>query len=149
MPIVEFTNLNKYGNMRTRRFWRESSSLSFNPNGFGPFVNYRLFKYDYEGILPPAILKLGGKTYIVPSWQEVLPETRLEDINWIKPKPKVKKQPIIETNISGSGLGEYKTKYYPESGKFHCSCPGYWRSSGNCKHVKALKLKVGYDKNTK
>ena len=95
MPIVEFTNLNKYGNMRTRRFWRESSNLSFNPDGFGPFVNYRLFKYDYKGILPPAILKLGGKTYIVPSWQEVLPETRLEDINWIKPKIKKTKEITI------------------------------------------------------
>ena len=40
-------------------------------------------------------------------------------------------------------VGEYKTKYYPESGKFHCSCPGFWRSGGNCKHVKALKLKLG------
>ena len=59
-----------------------------------------------------------------------------------EPKPKVKKQPIIETHISGSGLGEYKTKYYPESGKYHCSCPGYWRSSGNCKHVKQMKNKI-------
>ena len=75
--------------------------------------------------------------------KEVEPETTLKDINWVQPKPKVKKQPIIETNISGSGLGEYKTKYYPESGKFHCSCPGFWRSGGNCKHVKALKLKLG------
>ncbi len=56
---------------------------------------------------------------------------------------KVKQKPIIETNISGSGLGEYTTKYYPESGKFHCSCPGYWRSSGNCKHVKVMRTKFG------
>jgi len=144
MPIVEFTNLNKYGNMRTRRFWKESSSLSFNPDGFGPFVNYRLFKYDYEGILPPAILKLGGKTYIVPSWQEVLPETRLEDINWVKPKPKVKKQPIVVMTISSSDANKtYKTVYYPDSGKFHCNCPGRWRAfDGKCKHIKALEKKV-------
>jgi hypothetical protein len=88
MPIVEFSNLNKYGNIRTRRFWQEKSNLSINPSGFGPFIAYRLFKYDYEGILPPSLLNIGGKKYIVPSWQEVLPETRLEDINWIKPKIK-------------------------------------------------------------
>jgi len=145
MPIVEFSNLNKYGNIRTRRFWQEKSNLSINPSGFGPFIAYRLFKYDYEGILPPSLLNIGGKKYIVPSWQEVLPETRLEDINWIKPKIKkqVKQKPVIETNVSGSGLGEYTTKYYPESGKFHCTCPGYWRSGGNCKHVKAMREKLG------
>ena len=29
-----------------------------------------------------------GKKFIVPAWKEVLPETTLEDINWVKPKPK-------------------------------------------------------------
>ena len=149
MPIVEFTNLNKYGNTRTRRFWQEKSNLSIDPSGFGPSIGFRLFKYDYEGHTPPSILKLSGKTYIVPSWEEVLPETRLEDINWIKPKPKkqpTKQKPVVETNVSGSGLGEYTTKYYPESGKFHCTCPGYWRSGGNCKHVKAMRVKLGVAK---
>ena len=149
MPIVEFTNQNKYGNTRTRRFWQEKSNLSIDPSGFGPSIGFRLFKYDYEGHTPPSILKLSGKTYIVPSWKEVLPETRLEDINWIKPKPKkqpAKQKPVVETNVSGSGLGEYTTKYYPESGKFHCTCPGYWRSGGNCKHVKAMRVKLGVAK---
>jgi len=149
MPIVEFSNLNKYGNLRTRRFYQEKSNFSINPKGFGPFVSFKLFKYDYEHHMSPSLANIGGKKYIVPIWQEVLPETTLDDINWIKPKLKVKEKPVIKTHISGSGLGEYTTKFYPESGKYHCSCPGYWRSSGNCKHVKALKLKVGYDKNTK
>ena len=66
--------------------------------------------------------------------------TTLKDINWIKPKPKKQRaKTIIKTHISGSGLGEYTTKYYPESGKFHCTCPGYWRSGGNCKHVKQMR----------
>lgn len=139
MPIVEFTNLNKYGNMRTRRFWRESSNLSFNPDGFGPFVNYRLFKYDYKGILPPAILKLGGKTYIVPSWQEVLPETRLEDINWIKPKIKKTKETVIVETLSSKGDKMYKTRFYPDTGNYSCTCPGTWMSNNNCKHIKKLR----------
>ena len=142
MPIVEFTNLNKYGNMRTRRFWRESSNLSFNPDGFGPFVNYRLFKYDYKGILPPAILKLGGKTYIVPSWQEVLPETRLEDINWIKPKIKKTKETVIVETLSSKGDKMYKTRFYPDTGNYSCTCPGTWMSNNNCKHIKKLREDV-------
>ena len=139
MPIVEFTNLNKYGNMRTRRFWRESSNLAFNPKGFGPFVNYRLFKYDYEGHVAPGIVKLGGKTYIVPSWQEVLPETRLEDINWIKPKIKKKAETVIVETLSSKGDKMYKTRYYPDTGNYSCTCPGTWMSNNNCKHIKKLR----------
>ena len=140
MPIVEFSNLNKYGNLRTRRFYQEKSNLNINPKGFGSFVAFKLFKYDYEHHMSPSLANIGGKRYIAPTWQEVLPETTLGDINWIKPKLKVKEKPVIKTHISGSGLGEYTTKYYPESGKYHCSCPGYWRSSGNCKHVKEMKI---------
>ena len=143
MALWKFTNFNKYGNPRTRIMFRpDGEGFSHGP-GFGPTMVSR-FQYEVKGgNIPPSILELNGKTYIMPWWKEVEPETTLKDINWIQPKPKVKKQPIIETNISGSGLGEYKTKYYPESGKIHCSCPGFWRSGGNCKHVKALKLKLG------
>ena len=141
MPIVEFSNLNKYGNLRTRRFWQEKSSFGINPKGFGPFVGFRLFKYDHEHYMPPSLANFDGKRYIMPTWQKVLPETRLEDINWIKPKGKKskKQKTIIKIHTSGSGLGEYTTKYYPDSDKYHCSCPGYWRSKGNCKHVKELR----------
>ena len=141
MPIVEFYNLNKYGNLRTRRFYQEKSNFGINPKGFGPFIGFKLFKYDYEYHISPSLVNIGEKRYIVPTWQEVLPETTLDDINWIKPKikNKTKQKTITKIHISGSGLGEYITKYYPDSDKYHCSCPGYWRSRGNCKHVKEMK----------
>jgi hypothetical protein len=141
MPIVEFSNLNKYGNLRTRRFYQEKSNLGINPKGFGSFVAFKLFKYDYEHHMSPSLANIGNKKYIVPTWQEVLPETTLKDINWIKPKVKkmLESKTITKINTSSSGLGKYTTKYYPESGKYHCSCPGYWRSGGNCKHVKEMK----------
>ena len=145
MPIVEFSNLNKHGNIRTRRFWKEESNLSINPSGFGSFVSYRLFKYNYtHPLTPPGLVNLGGKRYIVPTWQEVLPETRLEDINWVKPKVKkqVKKETVIVINKSSSSDKEYTTKYFPNSGKYHCDCPGTWRTGGNCKHIKALRIKI-------
>ena len=135
MPIVEFTNLNKYGNMRTRRFWRESSNLSFNPDGFGPFVNYRLFKYDYKGILPPAILKLGGKTYIVSN-------ERIEKkivVETVKPKIKKTKETVIVETLSSKGDKMYKTRFYPDTGNYSCTCPGTWMSNNNCKHIKKLR----------
>jgi hypothetical protein len=141
MALWKFTNLNKHGNLRSRIVYRpDGEAFSFNPKGFGPFVNVRMFRYEYKGALPPALATFSGQTYIVPSWQKVDPNTTLKDINWIKPKPKKQRaKTIIKTHISGSGLGEYTTKYYPESGKFHCTCPGYWRSGGNCKHVKQMR----------
>ena len=142
MALWKFTNKNKYGNLRSRIIYKpEGETLSFNPKGFGSFIHVQMFKYEYKHeILPPSLVTLGNNKFIVPTWQKVNPNTTLKDINWIKPKPKKQKtETVIKTHISGSGLGEYTTKYYPESGKYHCSCPGYWRSRGNCKHVKEMK----------
>ena len=143
MPIVEFSNLNKYGNLRTRRFWQEKSNLSINPKGFGPFIGFKLFKYDHESHIPPSLVTLSGQKYIIPTWQKVLLETRLEDINWIKPKVKhIKSKTIEKQNKSSSSDAIYSTKYYPDSGKYHCDCPGTWRTRGNCKHVKQMRNEI-------
>ena len=76
----------------------------------------------------------------MPSWQKVDPNTTLKDIQWIKPKPKVKRQEtVIKTFKSGSSDAVYTTKYYPTSGKYFCDCPGSWRSFGNCKHIKQMR----------
>ena len=143
MALWKFTNKNKYGTLRSRIIYRpDGEAFGFNPKGFGSFVHVQMFKYEYKHeILPPSLVTFGDKKFIVPTWQKVDPNTTLNDITWIKPKPKKEKRAktVIKTHISGSGLGEYTTKYYPESGKYHCSCPGYWRSRGNCKHVKELK----------
>ena len=144
--LYEFSNLNKHGNIRSRIIsWPKGKAFGINPNGFGSFIAVKVFKYEYKHELnPPSLLNIGGKRYIVPTWQEVLPETELSDINWIKPKPKVRQEPIIEISTSSSDPNKtYKTVYYPESGKFHCNCPGRWRAfDGKCKHIKALEKKI-------
>lgn len=143
MALWKFTNKNKYGNLRSRVIYRpDGEPFGFNPKGFGSFVNVQMFRYKYKHeVIPPSLfVDQEGQKYIVPTWQKVDPNTTLKDIEWVKPKPKKQRaKTIIETHISGSGLGEYTTKYYPESGKYHCSCPGYWRSKGNCKHVKQMR----------
>ena len=143
MALWKFTNKNKYGTLRSRIIYRpDGEAFGFNPKGFGSFVNVQMFKYEYKHeIIPPSLfVDQEGQKYIVPTWQKVDPNTTLKDIEWVKPKPKKQRaKTVIETHISGSGLGEYTTKYYPESGKYHCSCPGYWRSKGNCKHVKQMR----------
>ena len=142
MPIVEFTNLNKYGNMRTRRFWQEKSNLSINPNGFGSFIHFKLFKYTHKHVLPPHIMKLGGKTYIMPGWQEVIEGTTIDDVIHVKPKVKKKSETIVVETLSSKGDKMYKTRYYPDTGNFTCTCPGTWMSGNNCKHIKKLRLEI-------
>ena len=143
MALWKFTNKNKYGNLRSRIIYRpDGEPFGFNPKGFGSFINVQMFRYEYKHeVIPPSLfVDQEGQKYIVPTWQKVDPNTTLKDIEWIKPKPKKQRaKTVIKTHISGSGLGEYTTKYYPESGKYHCSCPDYWRSRGNCKHVKQMK----------
>ena len=141
MALWKFINLNKHGNLRSRIVYRpDGEAFSFNPKGFGPFVNVRMFRYEYKGVIPPALATIGGQKYIMPSWQKVDPNTTLKDIQWIKPKPKVKRQEtIIKTFKSGSSDAVYTTKYYPTSGKYFCDCPGSWRSFGNCKHIKQMR----------
>jgi len=147
MALWEFKNLNKYGNFRTRIIHTEGS-LSIPGSAFGPVVFARRFRYEYKhSYLPPTLLELNGKKYLMPLWQEVDKGTTIDDINWVKPKPKKKRtEPIIETFTSGSSDNVYTTKYYPDSGKFYCSCPGSWRTQGNCKHIKELKNEINKDK---
>lgn len=94
-------------------------------------------KYEVEHHLPPTIFTspADGKKYLVPMWVEVHPDTTYNDVKWIKPKQKK----IIE-HIEGS-MGKYKTTYDPNKKTYKCTCMGFWRSKGNCKHVKTLKEK--------
>ena len=94
-------------------------------------------KYNFEHIYPPTFYKSheDNKLYLMPLGIEVHPETTMDDINWTRPK--LKKE--IE-HIQGS-VGTYKTTYDPNKKTYKCTCMGFWRSKGNCKHVKALKEK--------
>lgn len=93
--------------------------------------------YEYtDPIMSPSLFisPNDGKKYIVPSWQEVHPETTLEDINWIKPIPKVKVDKIK--------VGDYIIKFDIRRGYFTCNCQGFWRVKDKnigCKHIQKYK----------
>ena len=125
MPIIEFSNQNKYGNMRTRRFYHPTSNYGFNPKGLGPNIMVKLHKYEHKHVLPPGITRLGGKTYIMPGWQEVVEGTTLNDIVHIKPKVKKKAETIIVETLSSKGDVMYKTRYYPDQDNLVVLVPGY------------------------
>tara|TARA_Y100000114_G_scaffold114540_1_gene108591 strand:+ start:16528 stop:16965 length:438 start_codon:yes stop_codon:yes gene_type:complete len=143
MALWEFRNLNKHGNFRKRIIYTDGA-LSIPGGAFGPSVMANRFKYEYrEPVMPPSILEINGKTYLMPLWKEVVKGTTIEDVEWIKPKKK-RTEPIVEMHVSSSKPDiSYKTTYYPDSGNFYCNCPGRWRAfDGKCKHIKALEAKI-------
>ena len=75
----------------------------------------------------------------MPGWQEVVEGTTLNDVIHIKPKVKKKAETIVVETPSSRGDVMYKTRYYPDTKKFSCSCPGVWMSNNNCKHIKKLR----------
>tara|TARA_B100001094_G_scaffold260582_1_gene261094 strand:- start:1603 stop:2046 length:444 start_codon:yes stop_codon:yes gene_type:complete len=145
MALFKFQNLNKHGNLRTRIVHSPTSQFSFKPKGLGKFVNVQRFYYEmeHEYLIPILYVNLKGEKIMMPDGIKVHPETTLDDIKMKRPKPKKRKEPIIETHISSSSGAEYTTRYFPDSGKIYCSCPGSWRAKDRrCKHIKEMELKV-------
>jgi hypothetical protein len=90
------------------------------------------------GIIPPHIIKLSGKTSIVPWWVEVPDNTTLEDIVWVRKEKTTNTKPGYFEIKSSSGKETYRVTKTPNN-KYHCTCPGYWRSKDHiCKHIKQV-----------
>jgi hypothetical protein len=145
MALWKFSNKNKYGNWRHRIIATlDNKPFSHGP-GFGTSVSVSRFKYTYEHpILPPSIIvsPTTGKTYMVPAWIEVLPETTLNDIEWIKPEikksVKVEQEPQTWKFESKSDPGSFYVVQVIGN-KVKCNCPGVWRSKDRkCKHIKEV-----------
>jgi len=147
MPLWKFSNLNKYGNLRHRIIHTDSSQFSYKPKGLGPFVGVRRFKYTYEHSIMPPSLFVGqdGKKFIIPTWQEVLPETTLSDIEWIKPEKSVekveKKEWLFE---SKSDPGHFYKVTQVSDFKVKCTCTGQYRAKDRkCRHMKEVMKELG------
>lgn len=96
---------------------------------------YKVPKHPY---LSPTIIRLGGKYKIMPHGIECHPKTTMDDIKVIvkrKNKPRVKKEKW--TFESSNGNGTYTVT--KQEGVIKCNCMGFWRSKGNCKHVKQVR----------
>ena len=147
--LYKFTHTNNYGNLRHRIIYRpEGKELGFNPKNFGPFVNVEVFKYKYEhSYLPPHLfVSNDGQKYIVPIWKKVLPETTLEDIEWVKPKTKkvrVEKQEFKFESKSDPGHFYNVTV---KGDEVDCTCAGKWRAKDRqkgCTHMQQVRKQLG------
>jgi hypothetical protein len=154
MPLIQFTNTNKYGTFRHRIVYRSGDKPFKIGRGFGNTVGIKAFKYTHEHIYPPALFtsSIDGQKYIMPSYQKVHPQTTLNDIEWIKPKSKnVEKTEIVQKPE------EFKFESKSEPGSFYvvrvvngkakCNCAGQYRAKDRkCKHMKEVEKELGLDK---
>ena len=126
----------------TKTVSQESSQFTIIPDGKTKFYSIQRVMYKHEYWMPPALINIGDKKYIVPTWKEVHPDTTFEDVFHIKPE---RKKPVKETKTFTSKSDPtitYKatvTTYPSGEVKMYCNCPGKWRAKdGMCKHLKTF-----------
>jgi hypothetical protein len=106
-----------------------------------PF-KYQVDKHPYLCI---AIVQMGNIKKIMPIGIPCHPKTTLEDIIEIDTTPvEVKEKPVEKKKWmfeSSSSEGFYQVT--ENMGKLKCNCMGFFRSRGNCKHIKEVKKELG------
>lgn len=111
-----------------------------NPSG-SIFAKRFTYKVPHSNVGIGAIMTLNGKTYHVPSWTEVHPQTTLNDIVVeSKPFEELFVEPEKWEYKSSSGDKTYTVKYN-KHGKLSCDCWGYIGHK-NCKHIKDAAGKI-------
>jgi len=122
---------NKHGVNITRIVHSEETLSSYKNMDITRFK----YKHDHPVYPPLFFVDKNGDKYLVPSWIKVHPKTTKDDIEW---KPKTFPKPKTWKFESSSSPGLiYVVKKVGD--KITCNCSGFWRSKGNCKHVKSVK----------
>ena len=121
---------------------QDSSAFTFVPDGKTRSYAVTRVIYYHKHWMPPSLIKINNKKYIIPTWVEVHPSTTLTDVVWKKPEVK---QPVKESKTFPSKSDPtitYKatrTTYPSGEVKMYCPCPGRWRAkSGMCRHLKSF-----------
>lgn len=149
--LYNFTNTNKHGILRSRIMSDREITDVNEIKAFGNDASVLEFKYLYKNsYLPPTLVKTrSGKKFITPDWKEVHPDTRLSDINWVKPKAK---KPKVEEIKVETNEFKFESKSDPGSfyvvsvvnGKVKCTCSGQYRAKDRkCRHMKEVIKKLG------
>jgi hypothetical protein len=148
MALWKFSNLNKYGNLRTRIIYLEDGKpFSFNPKGFGKSVFVSRFKYEHSHLYAPVLFTDStNQKYILPNWQPVLPETTLNDVTWVKPV--IKKEQPTEKNVWKFESSSSPNTFYfvrQNGNKLTCSCSGFFRAfdrEKGCVHCQTVRKQL-------
>ena len=95
-----------------------------------------MIKFEH-GYISPHLFINNGQKYIVPGWIPVPMETEYKDIEWVKP---VSNQVKEENTWSFKSDSNPNITYHVrKSGtQYKCTCPGFFRGGGKCKHTKQV-----------
>ena len=104
-------------------------------------VRRKFYKVPYTNVGNGAIMRSNDKTYHVPSWTEVHPQTTLNDIV-------VEKKPFEELFVeekkwtfkSSSSDKEYTVRHNAK-GALSCDCWGYIAHK-KCKHIREVSSEI-------
>lgn len=94
--------------------------------------------------VPPSIIELGGKHYIVPTWKEVNETVTRSQLKWV---PSYKSSitidtPIAKKEIISSRSGDvYLVSIYKNHKKDSCTCMGF-KFKRKCKHIGIVKKEL-------
>jgi hypothetical protein len=110
-------------------------------------AGHKVFKYylpRWRG-LTKAIVRFENRYVIMPHGVECHPKTTMDDIVIVdEPTPKPPKtkeeKPMVWKFTSSDGKGKYQVRQ--DMGKLKCNCMGFWKSKGNCKHVKEVRIEI-------
>ena len=117
-------------------------SLSLDPTfANGIFVTRHTYKVPYTNVGKGGFIEKDGKKVHTPSWQEVHPETTLEDIIVDKkPFEELFVEPKTWSFRSASSDKEYTVKLN-KNNKLSCDCWGYI-AHRKCTHITAVKKEL-------
>lgn len=150
MPLFEFTHKTKYGQLRKRIVYNESSQFTIKP-GFGDFVAVRPFRYMSASQFTPGLVTHDGKKFMIPDWVEVLPETTINDIKAFEEETRGRKKSEKKVNNpnewrfeSKSDPGSYYVVKQISDYKVSCTCSGQYRAKDRkCRHMKEVMKELG------
>lgn len=128
--LIKYKGTNKY----VEEIHYSDGPLQIDPSKVESCIT-KLLRYKAIGpIFGLVTSPLNNKKYLVPKWEEVHPNTTIEDITYPKLKPK--KQPQTFK------IKDYTIKYNENQKVYVCNCQGYFRVKDRtvgCKHVQELK----------
>ena len=124
---------------------QDSSAYTYTPDGKTKSYAVQRVMYKHDHWMPPSLVRLKGKQYLMPNWTEVHPEAQLSDVMWKRPARKVQKPDVTTkkfTSKSNPDITYTAKRTMLPTGKvqYSCNCPGVWRAkSRECKHIKEMK----------
>ena len=83
---------------------QDSSAYTYTPDGKTKSYAVQRVMYKHNHWMPPALVRLKGKQYLMPNWTEVHPKAQLSDVMWKRPERKVQKPDVTTKKFTSKAI---------------------------------------------